>query len=106
MTMPIYGPEPHMEIERKYLLRALPDMPADAEVWRIEQGYMPQARLRAINTSNGTIYIKTVKSGRGLVRTELETELTEAEFRELWPQTAGRRLKKMRHRVRQGQAIW
>ena len=107
MAIRHHGSDRHLEIERKYLLRAVPVLPADVEVWRIEQGYVPGARLRSIATEDGAVrYFKTVKSGRGLVRTEIETELPEPEFCGLWPKTAGHRLKKTRYRVHQAAAIW
>src|SRR5688500_305155 len=96
-----------LEIERKYLLRDVPVLPADVEVWRIGQGYLPGARLRSIATEDGAVRsFKTVKWGRGLVRTEIEPELPEPELCGLWPKTAGHRLKKTRYRVRQAAAIW
>jgi CYTH domain-containing protein len=41
----------------------------------------------------------TVKSAGGLVRGELEVELTPPQCEALWPATAGRRLAKTRYRV-------
>jgi CYTH domain-containing protein len=47
-----------------------------------------------------------VKRGAGLVRQETEREITEAEFHAQWPRTQGRRVRKRRHRVREGTLVW
>jgi CYTH domain-containing protein len=89
-----------MEIEKKYLVRDLPNPRQLAEGERIRQGYLALAdneevRLRA---KGGRFYL-TVKTGRGLVRGEYEAALDAAAFETLWPATEGRRLEKTRHRV-------
>lgn len=99
-----------LEIERKYLLRGMPpDMP-DGTVERITQGYLPGRkfieRLRAVQRGRQRTYVRTVKIGTGLVRTELEEETTRAVFDALWPLTAGRRVTKRRHRVAVGDLAW
>lgn len=48
----------------------------------------------------------TVKRGSGLVRQEVEREIDEAELRREWPRTAGRRLRKVRWKVREGAHVW
>jgi len=91
-----------LEIERKYLLRALPELPADAASVHIEQGYLPldhdpPGRLRQMREASGAVRrLLTVKRGEGLVREETEQELDAATFTRLWPATAGRRLVKRR----------
>ena len=76
-----------MEIERKFKLSAFPDLPelAYVEQW---QGYLavdPEVRIRKqINHTQGeTRYILCIKSVGDLVRHEVETPLTEAQFEEL-----------------------
>lgn len=104
---------PPLEIERSFLLRGMPPLPPGPprpEVWRVAQGYLPEGaktalgvegRLRRIEHPDGRIeWVHTVKSGFGLVRTEVESAITEAEFDRLWPFTEGRRLTKTRYRVR------
>jgi len=65
------------------------------------QGYIALAedgtevRLRQI----GEQCFQTVKSAGGLIRGEIEVELTQPQFEALWPATAGRRLAKTRYRV-------
>lgn len=94
------APEPS-EIERKFLVTRIPQgVLKDAGTF-IEQGYLVVAadglelRLRR----KGERYFQTVKKGRGLVRTEVEIELSAAQYAALWPLTAGRRLVKRRYRV-------
>ncbi|HWK30059.1 MAG TPA: CYTH domain-containing protein [Solirubrobacter sp.] len=88
-----------MEVERKFVLSSLP---ASLDAGRrIEQGYLAidpagaEVRLRRI----GTQLLMTVKTGRGLVRGEVEFSLGLEEFARLWPLTAGRRVVKTRHLV-------
>ncbi|MFO0872398.1 MAG: hypothetical protein U0575_00315 [Phycisphaerales bacterium] len=114
-----------LEIERSYLLRAMPPLPTDetgaidgtvVEVLRIAQGYLPddakstlgvEGRLRRLEHVDGRVELRhTVKTGFGLVRTEVERSIDAAEFNRLWPHTAGRRLTKTRHRIRAGDFAW
>ena len=90
-----------IEIERKYLVTGIPtdEMPQTGTF--IEQGYMAvsadgtEIRLRR----KGDRFFQTVKKGRGLVRTEVEIELTEEQFTVLWPMTDGERVSKHRYEV-------
>ena len=86
-----------MEVERTYLLGGGVEL---GEGTDIRQGYLAidgevEVRVR----SAGDTYTLTVKGGSGLRRTEVELELPEADFDELWPLTEGRRITKRRHRV-------
>jgi CYTH domain-containing protein len=112
------------EIERVWLLRAMPAIPAGArvELWEIEQGYLapeasseaelarlgfPEGRLRRVVEPTGVErFFHTVKRGAGVVREEIEREIARAEFDAAWPHTRGRRLAKTRHRVREGGLVW
>jgi adenylate cyclase len=104
------GSRSSVEIERTYLLDGLPTLPVDAARWRIEQGYLPKAdrppgvpsgRLRRIESPSRQVrFIHTIKRGKGLVRTEVEREITRQEFEQFWPWTANRRLSKTRYVVR------
>ncbi|MEY3026904.1 MAG: hypothetical protein RLZZ238_1801 [Planctomycetota bacterium] len=112
------------EIERVWVLRAAPTVPASVavEVWRIEQGYLapesrdeaelarlgfPEGRLRRIVEPSGAErFFHTVKSGSGIVRIEREREITREEFAAAWPHTAGRRLSKVRRRASLGGLVW
>lgn len=99
-----------LEIERKFLLKGLPETMPEATSVTIEQGYLPGERLverlRAIEVNRERMYFRTVKIGAGLVRTELEEETTAEVFKSMWPLTKGKRLTKRRHRVADGDLAW
>ncbi len=100
---------PQLEIERKYLLKSMPQLPATARAYHLEQGYFADepGRVRRTRAPDGTVtYTHTVKKGFGLVREENERELTPDEFNALWPRTAGRRLTKTRTKVPDGLLVW
>lgn len=101
----------NIEIERKFLLSGLPDMPRVSDVLEIDQGYIPGVRLlerlRRQRHRDGTIrYFRTVKVGSGVERIELEDETDRATFEHLWQLTEGRRLRKRRHLVPDGNLTW
>jgi len=89
-----------VEVERKWLVHTPPDLPVHRGQ-EVSQGYIALAedgtevRLRRI----GERYFQTVKSEGGLVRGEIEVELTAQQFEALWPATDGRRLEKTRYSV-------
>jgi CYTH domain-containing protein len=100
-----------LEIERKYLLRALPQMPAVDDVLEIDQGYLPGVKLlerlrRQVARDGTTRYFRTVKLGMGVERVELEDETDRETFDHLWLLTEGRRLRKRRHIVPSGADTW
>lgn len=103
-----------LEIERTYLLRGLPPLPAGAARHELEQGYLPdggdgelEGRLRRQTGPDGRVRrFHTIKRGTGLVREEVEREIDEAELAREWPRTAGRRLSKVRWKVREGDHVW
>jgi CYTH domain-containing protein len=105
------------EIERVFLLRAMPDPLPAGQVWRIEQGYLPPAagddptqlegRLRRIAHADGRVeHVHTLKRGTGLVREEIERAIDAATFEREWPRTAGGRLSKVRTRIAEGDRTW
>lgn len=100
----------NVEIERKYLLRELPERVRGAEATELEQGYLPggvvRERLRRALGPRGARFTRTVKLGTGVVRAEFEEELPEPEFTRLWPLTAGARLRKRRYLVPDGALTW
>jgi CHAD domain-containing protein/CYTH domain-containing protein len=100
----------NLEIERKYLLSALPPSMPEASAVSMDQGYIPGdrivERLRAVRDGNGSRFFRTIKVGSGVVRTELEDETTCEIFETLWPLTQGRRLTKRRHNVPAGSLTW
>lgn len=99
-----------LEIERKFLLKGLPEPMPDSTSVTIEQGYLPGERLverlRAVDVGRQRTYFRTVKVGAGIVRTELEEEASAEVFKSMWPLTKGKRLTKRRHRVPDGAFTW
>jgi adenylate cyclase len=87
-----------VEVERKWLVRDLPQL-SMGEGKEVIQGYIAVAadgtevRLRQTDGK----FFQTVKSGGGLVRDEIEIDLTQDQFEALWRAAAGRRLKKTRY---------
>lgn len=100
------------EIERKYLLRELPILPDDATVVEIEQGYVPGTevleRLRRVRSVDADVirHTRTVKVGSGLVRTEIEEEISPELFARMWPLTEGQRIHKRRYAARSEKHTW
>ncbi len=99
------GRIPSREIERKFLLKQLPSNLRRFRKQIIDQGYLAlgrdgtQVRLR----KSGSRHLLAIKRGRGLARDEIEVRLTRAQFDQLWPATAGFRLKKTRYNVPLGE---
>jgi adenylate cyclase len=95
-----------VEIERKFLVDAVPDL-EDRDSVHIEQGYLALAaddggaevRLRRRDED----LLLTIKGGTGEVRVEEELELESDTFESLWPLTEGRRISKTRHLIPLGE---
>ena len=91
-----------VEIERKLLLHAWPEPSADSvvSVVEIDQGYLPgrkiTERVRRIARGDEMRYVRTIKAGAGLVRTEIEETIDATLFEQLWALTDGRRVRKRR----------
>jgi adenylate cyclase len=89
------------EIERKFLVKWLPDNLKQSRRLIIEQGYLAtesagrQVRLR----KTGKATSLTFKVGRGSHREEREIKVSPKQFAALWPGTAGRRLRKVRYEI-------
>jgi CHAD domain-containing protein/CYTH domain-containing protein len=98
------------EVERKFLLTGLPTLPGGESPVEIEQGYLPGERLiervRRIRSDEGEELVRTVKEGSGLTRLEVEEPVSADVFDQLWPLTEGRRLRKRRYRVPDGDLTW
>jgi CYTH domain-containing protein/CHAD domain-containing protein len=90
------------EIERKFLVDEIPR--AESGRTEIEQGYLAlgedsEVRLRR---AGGELFL-TAKTGSGEVREEVEVPIDPHAFESLWPLTAGRRVRKVRHYVPLGE---
>jgi CHAD domain-containing protein/CYTH domain-containing protein len=100
----------HLEIERKYLLRDLPPLEGAFETAEIVQGWLPgdevRERLRRVDANGTPRFYRTIKAGTGIARVELEDETDAELFETLWPLTEGRRVRKRRHKVREGERVW
>lgn len=90
------------EIERKFLLKRMPERLDRYPHAEIEQGYLAlepadgvQVRLRRKRRS----YSLTYKRGRKMNREEREVKISAKQFNALWPATDGRRLRKIRYDV-------
>jgi adenylate cyclase len=92
---------PHLEIERKFLLRRLPRGLRKFPHKQIDQGYLTIGRDRSHVRvrRKGRIYTLTFKRGSALGREEREIRLSRAQFDILWPATKGARLTKTRYDV-------
>jgi adenylate cyclase len=93
-----------VEVERKWLIAGVDALPSEviaAEAAAIEQGYLTvgadgsETRVRR-KAGKCTL---TVKSGRGLVRSEAEVAISAEQFEVLWPATEQARVQKQRRAV-------
>ncbi len=97
---------PAVEIERKFLVEALPgDLPWEDER-PLRQGYVAldgdtEVRVR----DDAGAWRLTVKHGGGLLRLEEEIELDARRGEALWQLTEGRRVEKRRRRMTYGDAL-
>ena len=91
-----------MEIERKFLVEAVPDDVHDHPSSALEQGYVAVdadgTEVRIRRKDGGSTL--AVKSSGGLARVEEELPIDDATFERLWPLTQGRRIEKVRHVIR------
>lgn len=91
-----------MEIERKFLLRALPPSLGTRVGAPIEQGYLasePDGRQVRLRKKGDAFFLTAKRPKGGYSRDEAEILLTRAQFDALWPLTAGQRLAKTRYAV-------
>lgn len=99
-----------LEIERKFLLDAVPALDQPDSSTEIEQGYLPGERvverIRRASTDGKEELLRTVKEGTGMTRLEVEEPLPAEVFARLWPLTEGRRIRKRRHHVKDGSLTW
>lgn len=95
------------EIERKFLVHELPPNLHKYASKKITQGYLAitedGAEIRLRKWENA--HFQTFKSGQGLTRHEVETELTKNQFDMFWPLTEGKRVEKRRYDIPYGDWI-
>ncbi|WP_419661134.1 adenylate cyclase [Desulfosarcina variabilis str. Montpellier] len=94
-----------IEIERKFLVKHLPDAIDSYPHTTIRQGYLIATdtgiELR-VRQKAGRCF-QTIKMGEGLSRTEIEIDLSQDQFDCLWPHTSGCRVSKIRYKVLVGE---
>lgn len=91
-----------VEIERKWLIdpSKIPYDLTNAEVYDIEQTYInfsPEIRVHRINNSYFTSAMKANMSSDGMTRDELEIDITEEEYNELYKKREGNTILKTRY---------
>ena len=98
------------EIERKYLLTGLPPRVLTAAVVHIDQGYLPGVRInervRRSKRDGAVRFYRTIKSGAGIEKLEIEEETDERFFAAVWPLTLGHRIEKRRYEVPDWELVW
>lgn len=98
------------EIERKYLLHALPPRALEGRRIAMAQGYLPgtqiRERIRRETDGDSVVLRRTIKVGRGLERIELEEPIDADFFEALWPWTEGKRVHKTRYVVEEGEVAF
>lgn len=93
--------QPPVEVERKFLVKVMPENFHHNDSTWIRQGYVEinaDGSERRIRDRDG-VYTETYKSGGGLVRTEIESTISAEEFDALWPATEGQRVEKSRFTI-------
>ena len=83
------------EIEKRFLLRALPQ----GIVMRIKirQGYINIGPQELRVRQQGEDFYFTLKSGDGFSRDEIDSQISKKLFKKLWPFTKQKRIAKIRH---------
>ena len=98
-----------LEIERTYLLSAVPPYVKTVTPKHLRQGYIPGDRLiervRSIRMNGTETYVRTVKTGMGVTRIEIEEETTQEIFEVLWGLTVERRVEKKRYVIPDGESF-
>lgn len=88
------------EIEKKYLVKKIPQITENIMRYEILQGYVfisdsMELRLRKKSEK----YFQTIKTGKGLNRGEYEIEISAKQFDTLWPLTENKRVEKTRYEI-------
>ena len=90
----------HMEIERKFLIDALPEALSDFPHQEYLQGYLSTSpTLRVRREGEGETYVLTYKGSGLMKRTEYNLPLTAESFAHLLEKCDGLRIEKTRYRI-------
>jgi CHAD domain-containing protein/CYTH domain-containing protein len=91
------------EIERRFLLRDLPATARPFALEEIEQGWLPGtrvvARIRRLGAAPAAVTYRTARPATAGKPAGSEREADAVLFEEIWPLTAGHRVRKRRHVV-------
>jgi len=97
------------EIERRFLVREIPQNLEDYVRIESRQGYLAvqdynssELRIRQKKRKGETTYLVAIKTGKGLKRGEAEIEVPFETFVEIWPHTICRRVEKTRYEIPHG----
>jgi adenylate cyclase len=93
------------EIERKFLVTRLPQNLAKNPQKRLRQGYLTGGKEDVevrIRDTNRTKFVLTVKGGRGLIRKEVEFQISLEQFESLWSIAKAKSLIKTRYAIPYG----
>ena len=102
-------PAAPIEIERKFIVSALPADLDRHPSSGLRQGYLAiepngtEVRVRRRDRDGQAVL--TVKQGGGRTRVEVEVPIDPDAFEQLWPLTEGRRIEKTRHVVPAGDGL-
>ncbi|GEJ55464.1 CHAD domain-containing protein [Anaeromyxobacter diazotrophicus] len=99
-----------VEIQRRYLLTALPPRAEGGPQVEIAIGWLPgepvRERLRTVRAADGERYWRGFIQGEGVHRLQVEEETSGEVFEALWPLTEGRRETRRRREVSDGGVTW
>lgn len=88
-----------MEVEKKYLIKSLPEPKLLCKGVLLNQGYLFTEPYEIRVRRFGTKYYLTVKSQGTLSRQEWSQQIPRWVFEALWPYTEGRRIEKTRYSI-------
>ncbi|MFZ2151147.1 MAG: hypothetical protein WAZ12_05170 [Candidatus Absconditicoccaceae bacterium] len=92
------------EIERKFLIKKLPENIIEYPSKKIIQGFFKDEnnktiRIRKVEFKEGIEYFQTIKKGHGLIRKENEINLIKKDFDKMWKKVGNRYLEKTRYTI-------
>lgn len=88
-----------MEIEKKFLLKELPNDLSKYECLNLVQAYVSTDPVIRLRNNNDEKYYLTLKSKGHLVREEIEFPLTKEQFLNLWPKIDSKVISKKRYLI-------
>ena len=96
-------------LERRFLLQRMPRLEG-AETRTIQQGYLPGAdireRVRKSEAKSDVSYTRTLCAGSNSDQVEIEEEISERIFKQLFALTKGQRVRKRRYTIERAGQRW